>query len=176
MSDKGYSSAATISITDKLSTTFRVPTGNVKVVVRDPNGNVVTETPYFDACASATVPINMPLATEIDVVNVDMVLQGTCPNKPVNANVSTWVRLYEQSKGLQNSYVVYVVNGKVNIKVKNNTKYVVEAQYGDQWKTTEISFSKTNFSFPGNITGTAVFIESTKTLNVEAQFPLPDCN
>jgi hypothetical protein len=176
MSDKGYSSAATMSITDKLSTTFRVPTGNIKVVVRDPNGNVVTETPYFDACASGTVPINMPLATEIDVVNVDMVLQGTCPNKPVNANVSTWVRLYEQSKGLQNSYVVYVVNGKVNIKVKNNTKYVVEAQYGDQWKTTEILFSKTNFSFPGTITGTAVFVEGTKILNVEAQFPLPDCN
>lgn len=176
VSDKGYSSTATLSITDKLSRSFRVPTGNIKVVVRDDNGNVVTETPYFDACAAGTMAINMPVAAGIDVVNIEMVLQGTCPNKPVNANLSTWVRLYEQSKGVQNSYIVYVTDGKANIKVKNNTRYVVEAYYGDQWKSTEILFTKTNFSFPGSITGTAVYVESTKTLNVEAQFPLPDCN
>jgi hypothetical protein len=176
MNDKGYSSNATISITDKLSTTFRVPTGNLKVVVRDVNGNVITETPYFDACASGTVTVNMPQAAEVDIVNVDMVVKGTCPNKPLDANVSTWVRIYEQSKGLVNSYVVYMNNGKLNIKVKNNTKYVVEAFYGDKYKSTEILFTKTNFTFPGFITGTAVYVESTKTLNVEAQFPLPDCN
>lgn len=175
-SDKGYSSAATMSITDQLSTRFRVPTGNIKVVVIDDNGNVVTETPYFDACASGMITVNMPKATDLDIINVDMVLKGICPNKPVNANISTWVRLYEQSKGLQQSYVVYVVNGKVNIKVKNNTKYVVEAYYGDQWKTAEILFTKTNFTFPGSITGTAVYVEGSKTLNVDAQFVLPDCN
>jgi hypothetical protein len=176
MNDKGYSSNATISITDKLSTTFRVPTGNLKVVVRDGNGNVITETPFFDACTSGTVTVNMPQASEVDIVNVDMVVKGTCPNKPLDANVSTWVRIYEQSKGLVNSYVVYMNNGKLNIKVKNNTKYVVEASYGDKYKSTEILFTKTNFTFPGFITGTAVYVESTKTLNVDAQFPLPDCN
>jgi hypothetical protein len=176
MNDKGYSSNATISITDKLSTTFRVPTGNLKVVVRDVNGNVITETPFFDACASGTVTVNMPQASEVDIVNVDMVVKGTCPNKPLDANVSTWVRIYEQSKGLVNSYVVYMNNGKLNIKVKNNTKYVVEAFYGDKYKSTEIQFTKTNFTFPGFITGTAIYVESTKTLNVDAQFPLPDCN
>jgi hypothetical protein len=176
MSDKGYNYTASISITDKLSTTFRVPTGKLKVVVRDVNGNVITETPYFDACAAGTVTVNMPQASDVDIVNVDMVVKGTCPNKPLDANVSTWVRVYEQSKGLVNSYVVYMNNGKLNIKVKNNTKYVVEAYYGDKYKSTEILFTKTNFTFPGFITGTAVYIESTKTLNVDAQFPLPDCN
>jgi hypothetical protein len=176
MSDRGYNYTASISITDKLSTTFRVPTGNLKVVVRDVNGNVITETPYFDACVAGTVTVNMPQSSEVDVVNVDMVVKGFCPNKPLDANVSTWVRLYEQSKGLANSYVVYMTNGKLNIKVKNNTKYVVEAFYGDKYKSTEILFTKTNFTFPGSITGTAVYVESTKTLNVEAQFPLPDCN
>ncbi|RZL13744.1 MAG: hypothetical protein EOO89_17050, partial [Pedobacter sp.] len=111
-SDKGYSSAATMSITDQLTTRFRVPTGNIKVVVIDNNGNVVTETPYFDACASGMITVNMPQSADLDIVNVDMVLKGICPNKPVNANISTWVRLYEQSKGLQQSYVVYVVNGR----------------------------------------------------------------
>jgi hypothetical protein len=176
INDKGYSSASTLSIADKLTTSFRVPTGNIKVIVRDINGNVVTETPYFDACAAGTVTLNMPKAADLDIVNVDLVLKGSCPNKPVNANLSTWVRLYEQIKGVQNSYVVYMVNGKINLKVKNNAKYVVEAYYGDQWKTTEILFTKANFSFPGFITGTAVFVESTKTLSVDAQFPLPDCN
>lgn len=176
MNDKGYSSAATLSIADQLSTSFRVPTGNIKVVIRDFHENVVTETPYFEACAAGTVTLNMPKPTDLDIVNVDLALRGICPNKPINANLSTWVRLHEQSKGLQNSYVVYMINGKINLKVKNNTRYVVEAYYGDQWKTTEILFTKTNFTFPGSITGTAVFVESTKTLNVDAQFALSDCD
>lgn len=176
MNDKGYSSASTLSIADQLSKSFRVPTGNIKVVVRDVNSNVVTETPYFDACAAGTVTLNMPKAADVDIVNVDLVLKGICPNKPVNANLSTWVRLHEQSKGVQDSYVVYMVNGKINLKVKKNTKYVVEAYYDDLWRTTEILFTKTNFTFPGSITGTAVFVESTKTLNVDAQFALSDCD
>jgi hypothetical protein len=175
MSDKGYSNSAILPITNKLTTTFRVPTGRIKLEVRNLNYNIIAETPYVDACAAGTVSINMPQAATVDVVNVDMVLKGTCPNKPVNANVSAWVRLYEQGKA-QNAYYVYVENGKVNIKVKNNTKYVVEALYNDKWKSTEILFTKTNFTFPGSITGTAVYVESTKTLNVDAQFPLPDCN
>jgi hypothetical protein len=175
VNEKGYTFYATISIKDNLSTTFRIPTGRIKLVVKDLSNNLVAETPYFDGCAAGTTTLNLPAAADLDVVNVDMVLKGTCPNKPVNANVSSWVRIYEQGK-VQNAYIVYMINGKVNIKVKNITKYVVEALYSDKWKTAEILFSKTNFTFPGAITGTAVYVESTKTLNVAAQFPLPDCN
>ena len=118
----------------------------------------------------------MPASASLDVVNVDMVLQGVCPNKPVNANVSTWVRLYEDGVPASRAQIVYMTDGKVNIKVKNNTKYFVEAFYGDKWKTTSVTFTKTNFAFPGTIKGTAVYVEATKTLNVSADFPLPDCN
>lgn len=175
-SDKGYSSTAWVSITDLLSTTFRVPSANIRVVVTDRNFNIVAQTAYGNSCAQGTITVNMPASTSLDVVNVDMVLQGVCPNKPVNANVSTWVRLYEDGVPASRAQIVYMTDGKVNIKVKNNTKYFVEAFYGDKWKTTSVTFTKTNFAFPGTIKGTAVYVEATKTLNVNADFPLPDCN
>lgn len=175
-SDKGYSSVSSMTITDLLSASFRVPSANIRVVITDKDFNVITKTDYFNSCAQGTLAVKMPASTALDVVNVDMVLQGVCPNKPVNANVSAWVRLYEEGTSVAKAQVVYATNGKVNIKVKNNTKYFVEAFYNNAWKSTSILFTKTNFKFPGTITGTAVYIDATKTLNVTAQFPLPDCN
>jgi hypothetical protein len=175
-SDKGYSSVTMMTITDLLSASFRVPSANIRVVVTDKDFNVIAKTDYFTSCSQGTLAVKMPASTALDVVNVDLVLQGVCPNKPVNANVSAWVRLYEEGTSVAKAQVVYATNGKVNIKVKNNTKYFVEAFYNNAWKSTSILFTKTNFKFPGTITGTAVYIDATKTLNVTAQFPLPDCN
>jgi hypothetical protein len=175
-SDKGYASDSWMTITDLLSTTFRVPSANIRVVVSDRNFNVITKTDFFNSCSQGAMDIKMPTSASLDVINVDMVLQGVCPNKPINANVSAWVRLYEEGVSVSKAQIVYANNGKLNIKVKNNTKYFVEAFYGDKWKSTSILFTKTNFTFPGSITGTAVYIDATKTLNVSAQFPLPDCN
>lgn len=174
--DRGYKYERNVIVADKLSDTFEAPVGITQFIVRDANRNIVAETPVFDACTAGSITINMPGTAAIDIVNVSMKLRGVCPNKPVDANVTAWIYVYELSKGLGYANLVYMTNGTVNLTVKNNTKYGVQAWYGDKWKTTEILFTKTNFTFPGTIKGTAVFVESTKTLNVDAEFPLPDCN
>jgi hypothetical protein len=122
-SDKGYASDSWMTITDLLATTFRVPSANIRVVVSDRNFNVITRTGYFNSCSQGTMDIKMPTSAALDVINVDMVLQGVCPNKPLNANVSAWVRLYEEGVSVSKAQIVYANNGKINIKVKNNTKY-----------------------------------------------------
>jgi hypothetical protein len=174
--DRGYKYERNLFIADKLSDTFEAPIGNTQFIVRDAKRNIVAETPVFDACTAGSFTINMPSTAAIDIVNVALKLKGVCPNEPIDANVTAWVYVYELTKGLGNANLVYMTNGTVNLTVKNNTKYGVQAWYGDKWKTTEILFTKTNFAFPGTIKGTAVFVESTKTLNVDAEFPLPDCN
>jgi hypothetical protein len=174
--DRGYKYETSLIITDKLSNTFRAPVGNAKFIVRDANRNIVAETDLFDACNANSIAVSMPNAVAIDIVNVMMKLKGVCPNKPLDANVTAWVYVYELSKGPTFANLVYMINGTVNLTVKNNTKYRVQAWYGDKWNTTDILFTKTNFAFPGTIKGSAVFVELSNTLVVDAEFPLPDCN
>ena len=59
--------------------------------------------------------------------------------------------------------------------MKNNTEYAVTALYGNDYKTSNIRFTKSNFTFPGSMSGTAVYDQTTNVVNVVAQFPLPDC-
>ncbi|RZM10503.1 MAG: hypothetical protein EOO88_48085, partial [Pedobacter sp.] len=153
--DRGYKYERYLILTDKLSSTFRAPVGNTTFIVRDGNRNIVAETPTFDACTAGNIEVKMPTAAALDLVNVAMKLKGVCPNKPVDANVSSWVYVYELSKGPAYANLIYMVNGNVNLTVKNNTKYGVQAWYGDKWKTTEILFTKSNFAFPGTIKGIA---------------------
>jgi hypothetical protein len=174
--DRGYKYERYLIITDKLSNTFRAPVGNTQFIVRDANRNIVAETAAFDACSASSVTITMPNVATMNIVNVVMKLKGVCPNKPVDANITSWVYVYELSKGPGYANLVHMKNGNIKLTVKNNTKYGIRAWYGDKWKTTEILFTKSNFAFPGTIKGTAVFVESTNTLNVDAEFPLPDCN
>jgi hypothetical protein len=174
--DHGYRYERNFILTDKLSSTFRAPVGIAKFIVRDANRNIVAETPAFDACAASSMTVNMPNAAALDIVDVAMKLKGVCPNKPVDANVTSWVNIYELSKGPAYANLTYVVNGIINLKVKNNTRYGVQLWYSDKWKTTEILFTKKNFAFSGTIKGIAVFVEGTNTLNVDAEFPLPDCS
>lgn len=172
----GYVSYSYPTLSDGAKYTQRMPTGNLKIVVRDYNTNVIiTETPSFNACAG-NVTVNFPPRTDLDIVNVAITLQGTCPNKPLNTNIDSHAIVYEKGKTRAQGTTVYVKLGKLDLKLKNNTEYVVEAQYGDAWKTANISFKKQDFTFPGTVSGTATYDQGTNTLNVQAQFRLPDCN
>jgi hypothetical protein len=176
LSDKGFTSSTIFSITDQSSTEFQAPNGNLKVVVRDVKNLVVAETSYFDACSAGSKIVNMPMSASTEVIDVDLLLKGTCPNKPVKGKISTWIRVYEPTKGVQSSRLIFMLNGKIHLTVRNNVKYILEALNGETWKTTQIIFSKNNFTFSGSITGSSVYLESSKKLVLEAQFSLPDCH
>ncbi|WP_285009742.1 hypothetical protein [Pedobacter faecalis] len=174
-SERGYTTGSYAYVSGSNQWTVRIPNENVRFQIFDETLRTrYLVTPFMPSCATGSIVLDIPPATNIDLVNVKMVLQGTCPNKPVNENVSSWARIRE--KGSTQSSVVYVVNGKLDLILKNNTEYVVEAQYGNNWKTAEIMFRKENFTFPGTVSGTATYVQSTNTVNVLAQFKLPNCN
>ncbi len=170
----GYTYPVNLTLSDKKVVSERVPVGTLKVIVKDLNENIIAETANFDAC-QGNVEVNFPARTDLDLVNVSMTLQGTCPNKPLNENISAFAVLYEKGKTRAQGVTVYLVNGKLDLQVKNNTEYVVDALYGDKWKSANIRFSKSNFTFPGTISGTAVYNQANNTVTVLAQFSLPDC-
>ncbi|MEJ2883488.1 hypothetical protein [Pedobacter sp. GR22-6] len=176
VSSNGYVSYSYPTLTDGAKYVQRLPTGNFKIVVRNPINNVIiVETPSFNGCGG-NVTVNFPAKNDLDIVNVAINLQGTCPNKPLNTNIDSHALVYEKGKPRSQGTTVYVKLGKLNLQLKNNTEYVVEAQYGDAWKTANIAFKKQDFSFPGTVSGTATYDQGTNTVNVLAQFRLPDCN
>ncbi|WP_256003368.1 hypothetical protein [Pedobacter deserti] len=170
----GYRYSTTMVVSDNKTISERVPSGNLKIRVYS-GPILITETDYFDGC-SGSITVNFPPKAAVDLVNVAMTLQGVCPNKPLNENIDSWAVVYEKGKTRAQGTTVYVKLGKLNLKLKNNTEYVVEAQYGNNWKTAEILFKKENFTFPGTVSGTATYVQSTNTVNVLAQFKLPNCN
>ncbi|MHA4894208.1 hypothetical protein ACXZ1K_05595 [Pedobacter sp. PWIIR3] len=172
-SEVGYKSRALVFIKDNTVVTERVPQGKIKITVLDQFSNIITQTGFFDACVGK-VNVTFPPVASLDLVNVKMTLQGTCPNKPVNENISTFAFVYE--KGTTGSAVaVYIIDGKLNLTLKNNTEYTVEALYGQKYKTTSIKFTKSDFTFPGTVSGTATYVQESNTVNVLAKFALPDC-
>jgi hypothetical protein len=169
------SSYANIAITDgQVLGNIRVPATGMSVSVYNMEGVLLTKTDFAPAC-SREIVVNIPPVTNLDIVNVSMTLQGICPNQPVNGNISSWATVYEKGAPLSAGMTVYLNNGKLDLKLKNNTEYSVTALYGNNYRTANIKFVKDNFTFPGTMTGTAIYDQPTNTVNVLAQFPLPNC-
>ncbi|RZK80987.1 MAG: hypothetical protein EOO92_06215 [Pedobacter sp.] len=174
-SEKGYRSSSYVVITNGLTVPqVRVPVGQLRITVRDLNYVQIARTNYFDGC-SGNITVNMPATTDLDVVDVKMTLQGVCPNQPVNGNISAFATFYEKGSSQSSGVTVYLRDGKLDITLKNNTEYSVTALYGNTNKTATIKFVKNNFTFPGTMSGTAVYDQVTNTVNVLAQFALPNC-
>ena len=173
--ENGYHTSATVSISNGQADLFqRLPNTRLKFVVYNTSYNKLAETDYIDACAAGQAELNIPAGAAVDLVNVNIKLQGTCPNKPVNENITTWVLLREKNSPV--GIPAHALNGRLNLRLKNNTEYVIDAQYGDSYKTANILFSKTNFTFPGTVSGTATYNQANNTLDVAASFKLPNCN
>jgi len=150
--------------------------GKVKLIVYTRRGDPtskIAETALFAPCTQGTIDITINPPAPPQLVNVHLNVHGTCTNKNVIVNVTTWVYLYKLNAAWWDWIIVPVVNGQADLQLEQGAKYFVVTYYGG-WYVTEGTFDKNNTNFPAQngLQGTATYNAATNQVTADLGFNL----
>ncbi|HWB24524.1 MAG TPA: hypothetical protein VG738_03545 [Chitinophagaceae bacterium] len=144
------------------------------VITNNGTGKIVTESVLFTPCSQGVIEVTIGVPPMPDIVNVNLNVQGKCTDLNAAFNINGWFYFYFAAAGPldDQKVLVYVNNGKANLKLVNGTTYIIQTCYDFQNYVGDGQFNKNNFIFNPvnngryNLTGTGTFDNDTNTLNV----------
>lgn len=150
---------------------------NLKMVVKDDEGNVFGETAVFDPCSQASVPVtvNVPGLPESTDVAIDF--SANCANQNIVLKPSAWVVLVDPS--YTNTQWFYMSGGKANVKVVEGIPYGVLMYYQGKALGGSVTFSKTGSTATpvgsDGIVATTSYDASSKVIAYNAVYEVNNC-
>ncbi|RYE15360.1 MAG: hypothetical protein EOP51_26935, partial [Sphingobacteriales bacterium] len=135
----------------------------------------IVESPLMTNCNDFT--LNVPAPAFTDFVDTDITFVAKCTNKDIIAYPTTFMTLKDATDGTSSN--VHMVDGKVNVKLKNGHSYTMSAVYDEKTYNSEtINIDRTknvNVSTAAGLKVTGSYNTGSKKMTLNADFTTGTC-
>lgn len=190
-------------LTDGMKVTFpnvaNIP--KAKIVITEfnlwlnPRLPILAQTGLFNPCTQGSIDISFGAPVVPEIININVDISGKCANKNAKILPTGWFYIYDQTNAMAGKYgwtfiylvngrIIYsygskvtLVNGAINLQMWNGHQYILYSWIGNKWYSSGVfTMSKNNFTLPAGtgITGSAVYVAATNSLNITGTFT-PNC-